>query len=159
MFGGPLAVQLTTQPGSCEVPVANYSIRRYAECFGSLLYAAPSEKSHLEYLALAVIAYCKLLECQIESHDLLQPLRRQYRGRISLHMDGLCTPTRPVPRPGMIHQDASHDLGCDGKEMRPASPVDLRTGQQTQKRLLNKRGRLNHIAVAFTPQPISGYAN
>ena len=52
----------------------------------------------------------------------------------------------------MVHQNLSHQIGGDGKELRAIPALYQRLVHQTQIRLMNQRGRLEGVVAPLAAE-------
>ncbi len=57
----------------------------------------------------------------------------------------------------MIHQDAAHDIGSEGEEVRAVAPVDGALIHQPDKGLVNQSSSLNGVVGSLPPQVPRGH--
>ena len=68
--------------------------------------------------------------------------------------------TTTLHRPALarvLDEDASHELGCDGKKMRPILPADLTRPEEAEKSLVGQGCRLEGVVGSLAAKLLPGY--
>jgi hypothetical protein len=127
------SLELPSQPRARDRPLTAGGRKRHAECFRGFRHAEARKVAKLDQSHLLRIQSAKTGERVIEGEEIDWIERRFFRpGRpmsLVLTVDGAKCDLRwrpaafvSVAPARMVHEDASHDLRGDGKELRPTVP-------------------------------------
>src|SRR6266404_694386 len=146
---GSVRTHLVEQPGAREPDVAMHGRGRGAGCLGDLFVGETTEIVQFNDLRKPGFELHQALERVVERDDIETRGWKQVRfARIALDAGA---------RFGMIDQDAAHEPGGKGEEMRPVLQRDIGLNE-TQERLVHHRGCLQGMAAALPTHVVAGEA-
>src|SRR5438309_9030748 len=118
---GSSTAHFTVEPRLCGAPVAHHSDRRDIQHFGRLLDAEAAEETHLHNLHFTRIEPRQSSHGIIERHQIGTPLAVYNRHRFQRDMLQVAASFQIVS-PGILHENASHQLRRYREKVRPVLP-------------------------------------
>jgi len=141
-----LPAQFTGQPGLRQTPVPQHALLRDLQNGSRLLHAQPPEEAQFHHARLARIDLGERIERLVHSHDIRVRFRRGHPSLLQRDPGSAAAALGGLAGAGMVHQDAAHDLGAGGQEMRTVVPVGPPGVDQPQVGFIDERRGLECVA-------------
>lgn len=138
--------QFMDEPCLGQAPVPVHRLGRHAEDRCALLGRQASEEPHLDHLCFARVKPGQCLDSPIQEHNI--QIEFIADSEVLSEIDA----REPPVRPGIVNEDAPHDLGADCQEMRSVSPFQVPNASQSQVGFIHQGGGLNRVAGTFALQ-------
>jgi len=122
----------TVQPGACDCPVALHCFGRYSEDFRSFFHREPAEEAELDDPDLAWLFLGQPFQCLVQRQNLFRLLLGE-QSVIKLNRILASAALQTVAAASMVHQDTTHQFGCEGKELSSVLPPNPMLLHETQK--------------------------
>ena len=145
-----LAAHLGLQPGLGQPPVPHHGIGRYLQDGRGFLHAQPTKEPKLDDAALPLVELRERLQRVVERDKVLTGSAVTTSAFVEGHACVAAAAFVRAPCARMVHEDATHDAGGDGQEMRAVVPLDRLAVDQANIRLVDERRRLEAMTHALS---------
>src|SRR5271165_5993152 len=139
------ARQFAVEPGLGGAPVAHHGDGRYFEHLSRLFHTEAAKEAHFYDLYLAGIEPRQRFHRGVERHQVRGPVAAYHRRLIQGDMLHAASPFQ-VLAPCMFDQNAPHQLGRDGKKVRPILPLHALVVHQAHIGLIDQGCSLQQVS-------------
>ena len=157
-FGGRLSGQLAEEPGAGDFPVAHDGIGGDFHHLGGFFDAEPAEEAEFDDAGLSRIDLGEGVERVVEGDEFARFHLRDVERLGEIEGLGFGATLGRDAAAGAVEQDAAHEGGGDGEEVRPMLPVQLARVHQAEIGFVNEIGALEAMAGALVLEQAGSHA-